>query len=334
LVNRIVFFTLIFFPLSALAQLGGKQSFEFLNVANNARLSALGGVNVSSVDRDVNFFYSNPSLVGDTLKGMASVSYQFYLADVGETTVSYAHDFEKIGLLSFGVQHIGYGSIKGYDATGSSTSDLKSGETVLVASKNHQTNNFRFGINVKAAFSSIAGYRASAVMADLGGTFVHPKENLTVGLVMKNLGVVLSDYTETSAVKLPFDLQLGATFKPEHMPFRISITGHNLLRKSVTYYDAQGGVEKPGTFDKVLRRFNFATEILIHKNVDLLIAYNYKTHQELKLANGGGGAGICFGFSARVKAFEFAFSRGGYVAGSAGYTFTVSVNTNKILKRG
>jgi len=64
-----------------------------------------------------------------------------------------------------------------------------------------------------------------------------------------------------------------------------------------------------------------------------LVAYNYRVHQELKLSAGGGGAGIAFGFAARIKAVEFIFSRGGYVAGNAGYCFTLSMNTKKILKR-
>ena len=78
---------------TAFAQTGGKKSFEFLNVPNNARLAALGGVNVSLADRDINFFFSNPALVGDTLAGFASASYQFYVADIGQATFSYAHNF-------------------------------------------------------------------------------------------------------------------------------------------------------------------------------------------------------------------------------------------------
>jgi len=63
------------------------------------------------------------------------------------------------------------------------------------------------------------------------------------------------------------------------------------------------------------------------------VGYTYRVHQELKLSTGGGGAGISFGFSAKVKAIDFVFSRGGYVAGSAGYSFTVAVNTQKFIKR-
>src|SRR5687768_17896614 len=106
MVNKVFIGLLCMMTTTAYAQLGGKKSFEFLNVPNNARLAALGGVNVSLRDRDVNFMFSNPTLVGDTLAGVASAGYQFYVADVGQTTASYAHQFKNIGTLSFGFQHL------------------------------------------------------------------------------------------------------------------------------------------------------------------------------------------------------------------------------------
>ena len=41
------------------------KSFEFLNLPGNATLSALGGVNVSSTNQNVNFFQSNPALASN-----------------------------------------------------------------------------------------------------------------------------------------------------------------------------------------------------------------------------------------------------------------------------
>jgi hypothetical protein len=286
-------------------------------------------VNVALYHHDLYLFYSPPALVTDTLRNRGAVRYQFSAGDIGHSTFSYAHKFKKIGMLAMGIQHLGYGSIMGYDASGMETGEFKSGETALFISKCHQTNNFRLGLNFKAAFSNIAGYRASALLMDLGGTFIHPKQNFTIGLVMKNLGLLLSDYSETSSTALPFDIQLGATFKPEHMPLRISLTGYNLAKSSVTYSDG----EKKGTFDKVLRRINFAAEVLFHKNVELMVGYNYRIHQELKLSSGGGGAGVSFGFLVKIKVIEFSFSRSGFVAGSAGYAFTVSANAQKFLTR-
>jgi hypothetical protein len=329
--RKLLLYFLMAVPATAFAQNGVRQSFEFLNMPGHARLGGLGGVNTSLADRDVNFFFSNPALNSDSLVGTASASYQFYVAGIGQASAAYSHRFKKWGTMTFGLQHLSYGTIKGYDATGQPTQDFKSGETVLAVSKSHQVSHFRIGVNLKMAFSNIAGYRASALMLDLGGLFVHPTQDLRVGLVVKNLGAVLSQYTETSRAKLPFDVQLGVTFKPEHMPLRFSVTGYNLARTNVGY--AAPPDPEPGAFDKVMRRLTFGAEVLLHRNVNVLVGYNYLVHQELKLANAGGGAGITFGFSARIKSFEFVFSRGGYGVGNAGYTFTLSKNIDTLMKR-
>jgi hypothetical protein len=171
------------------------------------------------------------------------------------------------------------------------------------------------------------------MMVDIGGLFVHPEQPFTIGVTIKNMGVTLNRYGQGGSSRLPFDVQAGATLKPEHMPLRFSVTAYNLVKPDITYYNAALDSEKPGTLKKVFSHFNLGTEILVHKNVTVLMGYNYLVHQSLKLSGGGGGAGVSFGFSATIKAVEFVFSRSAYVAGNAGYSFTLSTNVNKFLKR-
>ncbi len=293
----------------------------------------MGGVNVSLADRDLNFFTSNPALAGDTLLTVASVNYQFYVADIGHALFTYAHPFKKAGTIMFGIQHMNYGEIQGYDPSGLETQKYTSGETALIVGKNHQIGNFRMGASLKGVFSNIAGYRASALLLDIGGVFIHPEKPITIGLVVKNIGFVFGNYTDNSRNPVPFDVQVGATVKPEHMPVRFSFTAFNLSKANVTYYDPAGDDERPGTFQKIVSHLNLGAELLFHKNVNLLVGYNFLTHQALKLPEGGGGAGIAFGFSAKIKSFEFVFSRGTLVAGNAGYAFTLSTHLNKLITR-
>jgi hypothetical protein len=320
------------FALAGFGQVGGMHTFDFLNVSTSARTSALGGLNVSLADHDVNLFAGNPALAGDTLAGVASVNYLFYMADVGQAFLSYSHDFKKTGPIVFGVQHIRYGEINGYDVNGNETGRFYAGETALLIAKQHQVKNFRLGVTLKGVFSNIAAYKASAVLMDVGGLFIHPQKPFTAALVIKNIGVVLNSYTDAKNT-VPFDVQAGVTFKPEHMPLRFSLTAFNLTQKDVTYYDSDAGEEKPRTVAKVLSHLNLGTEILIHKNVSLMVGYNFLLHQALKLEGGGAGAGVSLGVAANIKSFEFVLGRNAYVAGNAGYCFTLSTNVNKILKR-
>jgi hypothetical protein len=322
---------IVFFCMNVEAQELQRTSFSFLNVAPTARVSGLGGVNVSLADRDVNLFFSNPALVGDSLQGYGSLNYQFFVADIGNAAFSYLPRLPKLGTVAIGIQHFSYGTIKGFDPAGTPTGDFSASETAIVISKSHQINHFRLGASLKGAFSSLAGFRSSALMLDLGGVFIHPERDLHVGLAVKNLGLVLSDYSGTSESALPLDVQIGATFRPMHMPLRFSLTAYRLIQSKAVNYD-QALQTQPSTLQKIFRHFNFGAELLLHRNVNILFGYNYGVHQELKIPQGGG-AGLSVGFSARVKSVEFIFSRSTFVAGAAGYALTLSMDAKKMFRR-
>jgi hypothetical protein len=305
------------------------NSYSFLDVPSSARPAALGGVNISHRDRDINFMFLNPSLMGDTLAGVASANYQFYLADIGNSSFAYAHRFKKMGVLGIGVQHIGYGTITSYDESGNEIGDFNAASTALLVTKTHTAGNFRMGASLKFAFSNLAGFRSSAGLIDLGGVFIHPKKQLTVGIAVRNLGVIFKEFTKTSNTELPFDVQAGFTIKPEHMPFRFSLTAYDLTRHDNV---SALGVES-SSLGKVFRHLNFGGEILLHRNFNILLGYNYRVHQDLKLEEGGGAAGISIGLMARIKSFELVMSRSTYVVGNAGYGFTLSANVEKMLTR-
>lgn len=307
------------------------QSFVSLELPPTAILSGLGSVNVSKADYSIGFFQSNPALSSDTLSGWASANHLFYFAGTGFSSFGYQHDFKSIGPLSFGVNHLSLGSIDGYDVIGNPTASYNSGETTLVIGKSHQVNFFRFGVNLKGVFSNLAGYRATALLVDLGGAFVHPSKDLSIGLAIKNLGAVLDEYSPTSSSQLPFDVQAGITYKPEHMPLRFSTTAYRLTDYKIPYEGIVAGEELNG-LDKVMSHLTFGAELLIHRNVNILFGYNFLRHKELKLETVGGGSGVSVGAIARLKHMSMSFSRAGYVTGGA-YQFSLNVNTSKILKR-
>ena len=91
------------------------------------------------------------------------------------------------------------------------------------------------GANAKVAVSNLASFQASALMIDLGGTFKHPEKDMTIGLLVKNLGFLISDYIDINDSQLPLDIQLGFSYKPEFMPLRFSLAAKNLLRDDLIY---------------------------------------------------------------------------------------------------
>lgn len=317
-------------------QFGEGRLLEFLNLPDNARISALGGVNVSNLDKDVNMFLSNPALLEAPVNQNISLNHFLFLADVSLSTLTYAHDFDKLGMMAIGLKYLNYGTIEAYDQTGLEEGTFNANDYAITIGNSHNIGSFTMGGSIKFASSNIAAYHSSALLIDFGGLYKHPNQDLTVGLVMKNLGFGLSSYISGNRYSFPFDVQMGMSFKPEFMPFRFSITAYNL---SSGYQDYQVPVrgslnnnQEPGSVDRIIRHFTFGTELLLSKNVNFRAGYNHLIKQELSIEERSGGAGLAFGILIRVKAFEIAYSKALYhVAGGTDY-FTLTSNLNTLFK--
>ena len=327
-----LFILAIWFTLPAIGQIGGKSSYEFLNVPYSARLSGLGGVNITAVG-DVNMLFANPALLDEALSDELSFNYLGYPASIHLSTAGMAHYFEGIGTAGLGVQYISYGEFDTYDASGNLTGASKAGEFNLNTTLSQQVGNYRIGIGMKWASSMIADYSSNALMFDLGGLFVHPEKDLVVGLAIKNLGFVLTEYSETSSSHLPFDVQVGVSYKPTYMPFRISITGYNVSDLDVSYFEEgdNTGTEKPNGFDKVMSHFVIGTDVIVTKNINLRLGYNHLIRENLRLPDRGGLSGISFGFMVKHKKIELGYAYGGYHAAGGINNFTITTNVSRFM---
>lgn len=320
------------------AQVGGQRSFDFLNIPGDARTAALGGANVTMAGSDVNGFAQNPALLDSTVHNHLSLSYLNYLGDINFSNLAYARTLKKYGTWAVNLKYIDYGSIVSYDPAGVEMGTFDSNEFVLAIAHSRETGVFSLGGSLKFALSNIAGFKANALLADIGGRFKHPEKDLNVGLVIKNLGVVLKDYDELSQSDLPFDVQLGVSFKPEHMPFRFSATAYHLYQGDIAFFDPRGNINdqedsEPGVADKIFRHTVFAAEFVPSKNFNLRVGYNHLMRRELRLQEASGGAGFSFGVMFRVKAFEFAYSKALYhVAGSTNH-LTLTSNFNSLITK-
>lgn len=320
-----------------LAQFGGQRSFEFLNLPSTARAAALGGVNITSGDQDSQMFLSNPALLDSTFHSHVGLTYQSLVADINYGTITYAHDFQDPGIWALGVQFLDYGEFQGFDASGSPTGTFTGSEFAFTLGYARPLGPISMGAGLKISAASIAGFNASLISLDIGGVFRHPQQDFSVAVTFKNVGVVLNDFTETSDSEMPFDVQLGVSFKPQHMPFRFSITGYNLGLLNEDLFDPTGRGEgqpaKPGTVDRIFRHMAIGTEILVSNNFNVRVGYNHLVRQEMRLAQTSGGAGFSFGFMLRVKRFELAYTRSIYHTGGGYDYFTLASDLNSFTSR-
>jgi hypothetical protein len=335
----------IFLPLLSFAQLGGRTGYSFLEVPVAARQAAVGGYNVSILDKDVAMGYSNPALLNDSIDKHVSFTYQPFFADIKKSTLFGARRLkDDKGIVSVGINYFSYGKIDQIDATGTATGIVfNPKELALIAGYAKGLGPFTMGVNMKYVYSSIAGYNASAVMVDFGTLYKHPKEQLTVGLVFKNVGFNLNNYVKGVPVNLPLDIQLGATYKPSHMPLRLSITTHDLTKFDIVYNDPSVNVKVnidgtvspiPTTFsDKLLRHFAIGGEFLFTKNIHARFGYNFLMRRELKFQDRAAAAGLSWGFMIRVKKFDIGFTRAYYSVKGGTSFFTLGLNINEWMKK-
>ena len=291
----------------------------------------LGGVNSSLYHSDPGMIQTNPALLDSASSKVASLNYYLQPTGIGLSTVRYNHLFPKAGMFSGSVQYQSYGKINGFDQLGNPLDRVSAGEFALAVSYVRSSNNFRFGGTMKFAGSQLAGYHSNAILFDLGGLFVHPNQRWTVGLSILNLGFVTSRFSESSVVELPFDVRIGTSIKPEHMPMRFSITFNNLAKWDLMQPDEVS----PGqnTFlDNTFRHIVFGAEILFSKNVHALVGYNHLRRQELKLDSAPGFSGFSVGAVIDVKNIDFVYAYGGYHSAGNSHSFSLNVNLSEMIK--
>lgn len=300
------------------AQQGGRSSFQFLNHPGNAKVSGIGGNNVSVLDSDVNMFFFNPALLNSKMDKVASVSYNRFFADIWNSHTAYAFNTPKWGMFSAGLQYTEFGRAFAADETGQITGEMFSNEYAIVVGKSHSIGNYTLGANLKFAHSQIAGFNAAMLLTDWGAVYKHPDRDFTVGLTAKNIGFVLNNYSPSSSISAPLNVLLGFTYKLEHMPLRFSTTLQNLNRPLQAYdnpfniigYDINGNpiIERVSIGDKIFRHVIIGGEFILAKGFHIRAGYNYQRRREMRMANYSALSGFSLGGMLKVKAFEMGYT--------------------------
>ena len=328
---------------AAAQQLGGRAVFPFLDLPPSAQLAALGGMSVSARNDDPAMLFGNPALLNADMDGRLALSYVAYVADIKQSTAAYVFNTRKFGRVGVGITYLNYGSFESYDAAGNSLGTFGVNEYTVGLSDAYTKGKFTFGATAKLAVSSIAGSRSLAGVADAGVVYKHPTADFTAGLVVKNAGYQFVTYPGTDRGRLPLDVQLGATVKPEHMPVRFSLTAHHLQQWDIQYLDpnARGtidanGVEKKPTRsfgDNLARHFTASAALVLGPGLQLRAGYNHLQRRELRLENTSGSAGLSFGAMVKISTFQLDYTHATLQAAGSSEYITVSRSLDSLFKK-
>lgn len=341
-------FTPLFISLAASAQLGGNNTYEFLNLPISARVSALGGNLLTARDGDLNVALVNPSLLTDSMDNNLALSYINYFSDVNYGYAAYAKKFRKIGVVSAGIQYLDYGKFTRADEVGTTDGSFSANEMSFNLSYAHSIldSNFTVGGTLKTIYSHLDSYSSYGSAIDLGATYVYPKRGFAAAFVIKNMGRQWKTYAGVKE-ELPFEMQLGISMKPKHVPLRLSLEYENFEKWDLTYIDPANPplTEDPLTGepikqhkykalgDKFMRHMVIGGEFIITKNFFLRGGYNYQRRKELMVDYKRGMTGFSFGFGFRVYKFHFSYARAVYHLAGASNNFSLSFDLNSFAKK-
>jgi hypothetical protein len=322
------------------AQIGGNNSFTFLNIPSNPTTSALGGINISKTQKDPNGFLQNPALLDSSDNNLLAVNFLPYFSGTKYSSAAYVRTIKK-QTFGLGIQYIGYGDFLQTDPAGNIQGKFTANDYALTLSHARTQGNITFGVNLKFVGSVIESYSASAILMDFGGIFKHPKQDFNIAIVAKNIGIRLRSFTPFDNPDLPLDVQMGVSFKPQYMPVRFSITAHHLYKYDITYLDKtivkkdlSGNIieNSVNPIDNFARHFVVGAEFLFSKNFNILAGYNHLRGQELSQKNLSGFSGFSVGFLFKTKAIDFSYSYAGYNTAGNLNSFGIVCDFGKLIK--
>lgn len=337
----------ILLSLATVAQIGGRAIYSFLELPVPARTAALGGNLIGVKDDDINLSFQNPALLNPSMNNQLSFSYINYIADVNYSYVAYARSFEKIGHFSAGLQNVGYGKFQEADEYGQITGTFKASDMCLNLSYARDIDSlWTYGATLKTIYSNYYKYTSVGNAIDAGLTYFNKRRQFTFSAVLKNFGYQWKTYTGNAREKLPFDFQAGISKKVAKAPFRILMAYENLNKWDLTYSDPNNPEQTEDPFthetikkskfrtggDKLLRHIVVGTEIIITKNFNLRVGYNYKRQKEMSLPDKKGLAGFSFGLGMKVSKFQISYGFAKYhVAGNSSH-ITITTNLSSFVK--
>lgn len=349
--KKLIFTVLLFSSFNAFTQIGGTNTYEFLNVPVSGRVGALGGNVIAVNDNDPTLSMANPSLLNPQMSGMVTLSYLNYFADINQGYVSYVKDFKKFGTFSAGIKYINYGEFLETDEGGNELGSFTAAEHALIIGwgKEIIDSTLSVGANLKPIYSDFYQYYSSGIAADVSATYTNLKNGFTAALLFKNMGTQFSTFNEHNVKEpLPFEIQAGVSKKFKHVPFRLSVDIIQLQNWNLSYNDSiietnnnenltdeeKGELNKTSLLNETFRHLVFGGEFVPSKSFMLRFGFNFKRRQELALDNKPGLVGFSWGFGFRVKKFHISYGSARYhLAGSSNH-FTITTNLSEYYRKG
>lgn len=334
---RYIFAIVMLWSLNCFAQ-EGASAYSFLEVPSSSHAFALGGTNITVIDDDINLMEQNPALLGSEIDMQVGFNYMHYLGASNFAGVRYGMAAGDRGAWSIGIQYLGYGTMSQTEADGSVVGTFSPQDVVFSGMYAHDfTDRLRGGINVKMIYSSYEQYTAFAMATDLGLNYYDPDHDMSLSLVLKNLGGQIKRF-DNDYDRLPFDIQLGWMQRLGSSSFQLSITAWHLNKWNLPYYDMEDNgseirVLKQSFMSNLFRHLVFGLQYAPSDKFYIALGYNYKTRTDMSTYNRNILSGFSIGAGLKVKSFALGVAYAQPHKSGSSIMLNLSTNLNELLRR-
>jgi hypothetical protein len=319
------------FSYTSLFAQAGTGVYQFLDLPVSSRLAALGGINVSLCDNDINFAFQNPALLTKETSNMIGLNMANYLADIKFGSAMYSRNIGNKNYLALGMEYVDYGTFKETSELNEILGEFTAKDMVLnIIYARPITDKITVGGTLKPIYSAYERYSSFGIALDAGVSYNDPIHFFSAGLVLKNMGTQFKGYYSDDYGQhfeaLPFNIELGASKKLSHAPFRFSVNLHNLQHWDLSYITDSKDIK---FIDMAFRHTILGLEFLPGKSFYLAASYNHRRHQELKMDGFKSMAGFSFGGGVKLSKFQVGFGMSQFQVGNYAYLFSISTSLNE-----
>ncbi len=334
-----LFLSVLLSSLGVSAQVGGESTYGFLNLTTSARAMSLGSKTIAIDDGDLNLTYYNPALLNDHMEQHLALNYVNYFAGIQYGYAGYAPATDSKYQVAGGLHYLNYGTFQRADEKGVKNGRFDAAEYALNLSASMAIDScWRIGVNFKPVYSDLYEYHSFGIATDWGVTYTDTSGLFTAALVVKNLGTQIKPYRSGHYEPLPFEIQLGASLKLRHAPFRLLLIAEHLETPDLSYQRPddrelqygyyQGNEGKSGFFDQLMRHMIMGVEFMPLDHFYLRAGYSYRRRQELKVESKLSTVGFSWGFGLKIYKLYLNYGRSTYHLAGGTNHFSVRANLN------
>lgn len=291
-----------------------RTAYNFLRLPVSAHAAAVGGDNVTLIEDDASLIFHNPALLSSVSDKTVGLNFMTYMEGSVTASASYSRNVGDKASWAVSGQFVNYGSMRQTDADGQQTGDFSAKDIAVAGYFSYMLGSrIAGGITAKFVGSYIGDYNSLGVGFDLGLNYYDPDRDISVSVVAKNLGGQLKAYDDEYD-PMPIDIQVGASKRFEHTPFRVSATLADLNHWDYSF----------------INHLTVGVDASLSQSLWLGAGYNFRRADEMGIENADGksahGAGLSVGAGVNLDRFKVNLAYGKYHVSSSSLVINAAFN--------